>query len=149
MDKFFPLILTFLLSCNNVDSSKIEDTYTAKTDFGIISNSIESSILDSLINEINMLDNYKGENLTEEKAIKILVNSLSKKHSDISNLYIKSVLNQAKNNVIFELDHIDYLVYSYNRNKTDGPPITGNITGYGGYYEVDIITETVKTKLFQ
>lgn len=146
MKKIIPLLfVSILISCSSKEPKENKDMY--KSHFG----EINISIIDSLIfnSAYIKLDKFQGKDNVELEAFRILADSLDKRKLNINDFFIFAVKQESDTIVTFELDHIDYLVYSYKREKIDAIPITGNVTGYMGWYRVNIKNKKLNITLGQ
>jgi hypothetical protein len=151
------LILILLFGCSQISKNNSNDTdiYTAKKDFGKIDNRIPKSILDSLISVLPYwrLDDYKTTDVEESLAVEFLRNKLELKGLKPNEFLIYEIKKENDSVIVFHIDHVDSYVYRYNLDKTnsklsknplpDGtieeiPPMTGNVSGYEGWYRIDL-----------
>jgi hypothetical protein len=136
------------MGCNqtikNNDFEADNNIYTAKHNFGQVENQILKCKLDSILNAIPYwrLDNYKTINHLEGYAVEFLKKDLKDRGYQVDEFVIYEV--KIDSNFSYHMNHIDYYVYEYNREKKDLPPITGNVTGQEGLYIVDLEKRTVK-----
>ncbi len=150
-------IVILLISCNQ----KKEQIYTPNFLSDSIENRISKSELDSLLDNSPYwkLVNFKTTNIKEQDALEILKEKLLLQKVDITKFIIYEIIDYNDSTVIFYLDHLDGLIYSYNLDKRNKelakhpdkngdyeiiPPVTGNATGVEGYYNVDIINQTLE-----
>lgn len=131
------------------------DFYIAKRDFGRVSNRIEKTKLDSIINQLPYwkLSEFKTADLHESLATEILINDFREKTLNTNEFVIFGIFKTSDSTIMFHLDHFDSFIYKYNLDKLntelskkplDGgyveemPPATGNISGYEGWYTVNL-----------
>jgi len=166
-NKAYIIILLFSVlsfsSCNRQKTSNNEsEYYTAKRDFGRVSNKIEKAKLDSLIVSLPYfrLGDYSSNDSIIIEASKILKDDLQSKGLNLNKFIIYEIDKDSDSILVFHLNHCDYFVYKYNWEKlnrelakkatTEGvyetePPITGNVSGHGGWYKVN--TESKKIEI--
>ncbi|HSV87843.1 MAG TPA: hypothetical protein VLH61_04315 [Bacteroidales bacterium] len=159
------ITICLLLSCsqnriNNINDNK-SDIYVSKRNFGGIDTYILISTLDSLINALPYwrLDIYKTTDFVESIAVQILRDELRLKGLKTNEFIIYSIEKESDSIFVFHLDHIDSYVYMYNLDKTNCelsknplpegmvqeiPPITGNLSGYEGWYRINLEKETLE-----
>lgn len=149
-------------SCNRQKTSNVEsEYYTAKRDFGRVSNKIEKAKLDSLIASLpySRLGDYSSNDSIIIEASKILKYDLQSKGLNL-NKFIIYEINKDNDSVLgFHLNHCDYFIYKYNLEKLNSdlsktttsegiyevvPPITGNVSGYEGQYKVNLESKRVE-----
>ena len=163
MKKLLTLSIAILLiSC----SQKNREIYTPNCLSDSIENRIPINELDSLIDNSPYwkLTNFKTTNRKEVDAIQILKEKLKLQKVDITKLIIYEIIDYNDSTVIFYLEHIDGLIYNHNLNKRNLelakhpdkngdyeiiPPVTGNVTGVEGYYNVDINNQTLEINYTQ
>ena len=153
-------VVTFF-SCSQQKTKKgTSDFYIAKRDFGSVSNRIEKTKLDSIINQLPYwkLGAFKTADLHESLAREILITDFRKKDLNANEFIILGIFKTSDSTLIFHLDHFDSFIYKYNLDKlneelskkptADGyieemPPVTGNISGYEGWYTVNLESENI------
>lgn len=136
------------------------DFYIAKRDFGSVSNRIEKTKLDSIINQLPYwkLGDFKTADFHESLATEILITDFRKKNLNTNEFIILGILKTSDSTLMFHLDHFDSFIYKYNLDKLneelskkppdDGyieeiPPATGNISGYEGWYTVNLESKNI------
>ena len=154
-------IAASIISCSAEKSAEPE-YYVAHRDFGRVSDSLELSILDSLMNPSRFphLDQYSPTSAEEERAYSVLLDYLKSKQLDPQHFVIYNMIRGLDSTLSFTLAHANGFVYSYNLDRLnqelakagpdeDGfvatiPPFTGNISGYDGEYRVNLKEETLQ-----
>ncbi|MFP4047895.1 MAG: hypothetical protein ACLFT4_09100 [Bacteroidales bacterium] len=150
------LILSTFGSCNLTQTKVNSDSeiYVAKRDFGKIDNTILKSELDSVINSLPYyrLENYKTTDFGVSLAYIYLKKALRERNLNPDNFLIYEIKRLDDSIISFHLDHFDYYVYRRNLEKMNkklkrdssqkygyitSPPITGNVSGNEGWYNVD------------
>ena len=161
--------LVLLVSCSN-DKHKITDSnleyYNAIGSFGEINNKILKSKLDSILNSIPYwrLSEYKTIDFGESLAVEFLKKELIAKGLQPKKFVILGITKGQDFSFTFYLNHIDYYVYYHNWEQAnidlskiplpDGgvkeiAPITGNLTGHEGWYNVNMNTKTLEISYAQ
>ena len=145
MKKLLPLIFLSLLSCNlsPEKENKISDNkYIAKGNFGTLEISITE--LDSIITSHSKLSEYKTSDSNNSIAAQILIRELRKENQEVKKYLIVKIIKNKDQTITFHLDHIDAFVYSNNLElNANTIPITGNATGFEGWYTVDMNTDKI------
>ena len=165
MNKTFILIgLLILTNCSSInDKADIKESanyYTANRDFENVPNQISIKDLELIIKELpyKFLDEYCPETNQDSIAFELLKDTLVSSGLNIQDLYIEEVNNINDTAILFYLNHVDYLVYKFNWELTNKeienqktkdkygrsiPPIVGNVSGYEGWYVVNIVKKEV------
>lgn len=159
--KILLITVVAFFSCNSQKTRKgASDFYIAKKDFGRVSNRIEKTKLDSIINQLPYwkLSDFKTTDLHESLAAEILITDFRAKDLSTNEFLIFGIFKTNDSTLMFHLDHFDSFVYKYNLEKLntelsekptdDGyteeiPPITGNISGYEGWYTVNLESKRI------
>lgn len=145
------IILTFLIvGCGN-QNRKAEKFYTANSNFGGLPQKIEVSKLDSIINSdsIYRLNEYKTSDSLRRFAYQILKRDILKEKIDTSGLLIKWAKNLNDSVVEFRVCHLDDVIYEYYCKIGYPIPITGNISGYDGWYRINMDNGTMRIIITQ
>jgi len=157
------LLITVIafFSCNPQKTKNgTSDFYIAKRDLGSVSNQIEKTKLDSIINQLPYwrLSDFKTADLHESLATKILITDFREKGLNTNEFIILGIFKTSDSTLMFHLDHFDSFIYKYNLDKLneelskkptdDGyieemPPVTGNISGYEGWYTVNLESKKI------
>lgn len=163
MKKFITIsTIILLISC----SQKKEEIYTPTCISDSLENRISKTELDSLLDNSPYwkLVNFKTTNKKEQDALEILKTKLLLQKTDIEKLIIYEIIDYNDSTISFYLGHIDGLIYFHNieeKNKElakhpdkNGDyeikiPSHGNITGFEGYYIIDISNETLRINYAQ
>jgi len=157
------IIFCLIILRFNLGFGQINNHYVAHNTFGEISNQIELSKLDSLISKISYKRFGKDSNYDDSvnTAISILTERFEKDRLIPNNFFITMIVKQNDSTVSFSLKHLDSFIYYYNLDKKNKelaskpfnngailtiPPITGNISGYDGQYNVDIKSQEIEVK---
>jgi len=104
-------------------------------------NTITKNQFDSILKftPLKRLDLYTSNSENEIKVLNKLKYSFNLKSYNLKDFYILNTENINDTLFIYEIDHVDYLVYDFILNKTNEvPPATGNITGLGAQYKVNV-----------
>ena len=158
MKKTLFIVLIFLvISCGQNIGEKQNDSnliYTARIDFGEVNNRIRIVVLDSLINSLlgQRLNEYKTNDSVKNIAYIILKEELLNEKTDTSGFLIMDSKTLNDSVVVFTVNHIDYYVYKYNWDNMGNeapPPITGNISGYEGWYKINMNRKTLRISYAQ
>jgi hypothetical protein len=147
----FLIALSILLGCGNTKKEGSQ-YYSAKNDWHGISNKILQKDLKAIINEspYTFLNEYLPNSFQDSSAYKLLLENLKIRNLKISHFYITNYSQPNDSTVVYELNHIDYLVYRYNFEKAGNAiPITGNISGFEGMYIVDVKSSNIEIRLYQ
>jgi|GEM_PF-5716875 len=84
-------------------------------------------------------DLYTSDSENEIKALNKLKYSFNLKSYILKDFYILNTENIDDTIFIYDIDHVDYLVYDFIQNRTNEvPPVVGNITGLGAQYKVNV-----------
>jgi len=154
-------LVVFSSSCIHRTEKMKSDFYIAKRDFGGVSNRIKKTKLDSVISQLPYwtLNEFKTTDFTESIATEILTNDFRTKGLNTNEFIIYEIKKPNDSIVVFYLNHFDSFVYKYNLDKLNSvlaenptiegwietiPPITGNISGYEGWYIVNLKNKDIK-----
>lgn len=163
MKKLLTISIAILLISCSQNNRKI---YTPNCLSDSIENRISKNELDSLIDNSPYwkLSNFKTTNRKEVDAIQILKEKLKLQKVDITKLIIYEIIDYNDSTITFGLGHIDGLIYFHNITEINKElakhpdkngdyeikiPSHGNITGFEGYYIIDLYNETLKINYFQ
>ena len=151
------LFTLIILGCNNRNNN----TYIAVHLRGYKDNKITISEFDSIITNSPYwaLDKFKTTNYSEAFALDLIRERLKKQNLNLNEYYICNISSMNDSTISFEIDHIDALVYDYKikqqlkKQETDEnyplELVTGNITGLGAVYSVNIVSQEIKIYPFQ
>ncbi len=161
------LVLILLVSCcQNSNTDNKSDIYISRSDFGEVDNQISKNVLDSIINALPYwrLDNFKTTDFAESYAVEFLRDGLRLEGLNPGEFIILGTERENDSTIVFQLNHIDFYVYNYNLDKKnyelsknptpDGiyeeiPPITGNVSGYEGWYKIDFVNNKLEIEYAQ
>ncbi len=154
-------IVTFFSCSGQQNKNEKNNFYIAQRDFGRVSNQIEKTKLDSLINLLpySLLGTFNSNDSLTNMASKILKDDLQSKGMNVNEFFIYEINVDNDSILVFHLDHLDYLIYKYNLEKLNSvlskkqiaegtyetvPPITGNVSGHEGWYKVNFESNEVE-----
>ncbi len=145
------MILVFIAVISISCKSRNENIYVAENLRDYKDNKITYYELDSLISNSPYwtLDKYKTTNSAEAFALELIKDNFKNQGLKCNEFYICDISNMGDSVINFNINHIDGLVYKFKINMSNEIPATGNVTGLGAIYSINIISQKIEITPWQ